>query len=103
MAMRYRTRNGFFLAGWAFLTGVALLCAAAQHAADGASDAGPPGTQPSFVPVVAVRHEDYLAARKGFRTKLVKEGPALQKWEAPRPADDADEVEYRSGELRLKA
>lgn len=92
-------RYARYLAACAFLAEVALLCASCP-AADAAAQ---PSTRPSFAPVVAVQDEDYLVARKHFRTKLVKEGPAPQKWQAPHPAEDADEVDYRSGDLRLKA
>src|SRR5262249_31419372 len=38
-----------------------------------------------------------------FRTKLLRKGPAPQRWQKVKPLPDVAEVEYRSGELRLKA
>lgn len=47
--------------------------------------------------------QDYADARKGFKTRLVRQGPAPQTWTREVPPADADEVEYTSGGLRLKA
>jgi formylglycine-generating enzyme required for sulfatase activity/dienelactone hydrolase len=57
----------------------------------------------TFAPVMEARHEDYARARAGFQTKLVRKGPAPQGWSPLKPPDGVSEVEYTSGELRLKA
>src|SRR5262245_5792744 len=57
----------------------------------------------TFAPVMEAQHEDYARARAGFQTKLVRKGPAPQGWSSLKPPDGVAEVEYTSGELRLKA
>jgi acetyl esterase/lipase len=47
--------------------------------------------------------EDYADARKQFRTRLVRRGPAPQPGAYEVPPPGAKEVEYQSGGLRLKA
>jgi dienelactone hydrolase len=47
--------------------------------------------------------EDYAQARKTFQTRLTRQGPAPQPWQPARLVEDVDEVEYQSGNLRLKA
>jgi len=47
--------------------------------------------------------EDFVEARKKFRTKLLKSGPAPQSWDKESPPPGVQEIEYRSGNLRLKA
>ena len=49
------------------------------------------------------QNEDYATARSRFKTKLIRKGPAPQKFQALRRPADATEVEYVSGKLRLKA
>jgi dipeptidyl aminopeptidase/acylaminoacyl peptidase len=56
-----------------------------------------------LAPVVEVQHEDYAEARSRFRTKLLRHGPAPQPWSPVKPPEGAAEVEYPSGDLRLKA
>ena len=56
-----------------------------------------------FNPEVQIQEEDYAEARRTFRTKLTREGPAPQDQESQRPPADVSEVEFRSGKLRLKA
>jgi dipeptidyl aminopeptidase/acylaminoacyl peptidase len=46
---------------------------------------------------------DYAQARARFKTKLLRKGPAPNKWEPVNPPKGVTEVEYPSGELRLKA
>ena len=46
---------------------------------------------------------DYAQARAGFKTKLLRKGPAPNRWEPVKPPKGVTEVEYPSGELRLKA
>jgi dienelactone hydrolase len=47
--------------------------------------------------------EDYAQARKTYETRLTRQGPAPQAWQRARPGEDVEEVEYQSGNLRLKA
>src|SRR5262245_51523773 len=47
--------------------------------------------------------EDYAQARLRFRTKLLRKGPSPQGWAALKPPAGVTEIEYPSGELRLKA
>jgi dienelactone hydrolase len=47
--------------------------------------------------------EDYAEARKHFRTRLVKQGPAPQPGGPEAPPPGVEELEYQSGGLRLKA
>jgi dipeptidyl aminopeptidase/acylaminoacyl peptidase len=52
---------------------------------------------------VEVQHEDYARARGRFRTKLLRQGPAPQPWSPVKPPAGVAEVEYPSGDLRLRA
>src|SRR5258708_17007323 len=65
--------------------------------------AQPPGDQPDFRPLVAIQNEDYIEARRHFQTKLVRTGPAPQKWTQLSPPTGVKEIEYTSGPLKLKA
>jgi dipeptidyl aminopeptidase/acylaminoacyl peptidase len=56
-----------------------------------------------LAPVVEIQKEDYAKARSEFRTKLLRKGPAPQPWEPIKPPTGVTEVEYPSGDLRLKA
>ena len=57
-----------------------------------------------FAPEVEVQKEDYAAVRSRFRTKLTRRGPAPQKAKpVPKPPKGVTEVEFQSGQLRLKA
>jgi dipeptidyl aminopeptidase/acylaminoacyl peptidase len=47
--------------------------------------------------------EDYAKARKEFKTKLVRKGPVPQGFRELKRPEGVSEVEYPSGELRLKA
>jgi dienelactone hydrolase len=47
--------------------------------------------------------EEYAQARQTFRTRLVRRGPAPQHWERENPPPGAREIEYTSGDLRLRA
>jgi acetyl esterase/lipase len=49
------------------------------------------------------QNEDYAQARSRFQTKLVRKGPSPQGWTPTKPPEGVSEVEYPSGELRLKA
>lgn len=57
----------------------------------------------TFTPEVAVQNEDYAQARSRFHTKLLKKGPSPQPWSPIKPPSGVTEIEYPSGELRLKA
>ena len=58
---------------------------------------------PRATPGLELQSEDFAHARVNFRTTLLQCGPAPQEGEALEKPDDAEEVEYRSGGLRLKA
>jgi dipeptidyl aminopeptidase/acylaminoacyl peptidase len=58
---------------------------------------------PRAAPGMELQSEDYARARSRFRTKLVRHGPAPQHGETLKMPSDAEEVEYGSGDLRLKA
>ncbi len=47
--------------------------------------------------------EDYAEARKKFKTKLLQENPAPQRWLPLQLPPDVTELTYPSGDLRLKA
>jgi hypothetical protein len=47
--------------------------------------------------------EDYAEGRKKFKTRLLRQGPAPQKWEVVRPPRGVREIPYDSGSLHLKA
>src|SRR5262249_3468665 len=57
----------------------------------------------SLSPVVAVHHEDYSQARTKFKTKLLRKVPSPQPSRPVKPPNGVTEVEYDSGDLRLKA
>jgi dipeptidyl aminopeptidase/acylaminoacyl peptidase len=57
----------------------------------------------TFAPEVEVQHEDYAQARGQFQTKLVRKGPSPQPAPPVKPPAGVSEIEYPSGELRLKA
>jgi dienelactone hydrolase len=57
----------------------------------------------AFTPMVEIQKEDYALARSRFQTKLLRKGPAPQPWSPIKPPTGVNEVEYRSGALRLKA
>src|SRR6516225_4866675 len=56
-----------------------------------------------FAPMVKIQAEDYAKVRSQFRTKLTRKGPSPQPWSAAKPPAGVSEIEYVSGELRLKA
>jgi dipeptidyl aminopeptidase/acylaminoacyl peptidase len=67
--------------------------------------AGPAQAQKKddFAPMVKSDDEDYAKVRSQFRTKLTRKGPSPQPWTAAKPPTGVSEVEYMSGDLRLKA
>jgi dienelactone hydrolase len=58
---------------------------------------------PPATPGLELQEEDYAQVRKSFRTQLLRHGPAPQAWEPARPPRGVTEVQYPSGNLRLKA
>jgi alpha/beta superfamily hydrolase len=62
-----------------------------------------PAAPPDFHPLVQIQREDYAKARKHFQTKLLRVGPAPQKWDPLTLSPGATEVEYPSASLKLKA
>jgi dipeptidyl aminopeptidase/acylaminoacyl peptidase len=60
-------------------------------------------TIPVATPGLELQEEDYAQARASFRTNLLRHGPAPQSWRPVRVPPGVQEVEYRSGDLRLKA
>src|SRR4051812_23727675 len=58
---------------------------------------------PRATPGLELQAEDYARARSGFRTHLAQRGPAPQPGEPLKKPDDAEEIEYGAGGLRLKA
>jgi pimeloyl-ACP methyl ester carboxylesterase len=61
------------------------------------------GRAPSWEPQVPVQVEDYDRVRREFHTKLLRRGPSPQKEVIPDPSKGVSVVEFRSGDLRLKA
>jgi dipeptidyl aminopeptidase/acylaminoacyl peptidase len=57
----------------------------------------------TFTPEAVVPPEDYAQARSRFQTKLVRKGPSPQRALPVKPPTGVTEIEYPSGELRLKA
>jgi acetyl esterase/lipase len=57
----------------------------------------------TFAPGMEALNEDYAQARGRFHTKLLRKGPSPQGWKPIKPPEGVTEVEYSSGELRLKA
>jgi dienelactone hydrolase/DNA-directed RNA polymerase subunit RPC12/RpoP len=58
------------------------------------------GLEPTTFPP---QTEDYAEARKKFKTKLLQEKASPQQWEGVEPPPGVTEMEYLSGDLRLKA
>jgi dienelactone hydrolase len=78
------------------VAGIAIIGAAASYVAV--------QSRPLFEPEVQVQDEDYAAARRHFRTTLLREGGSPQREViALRPPDYVDVVEYPSSGLLLKA
>jgi dipeptidyl aminopeptidase/acylaminoacyl peptidase len=63
----------------------------------------PAADLPPATPGLELQEEDYAKARAAFRTRLIRKGPAPQQWGKVRLPPGVIEVEYRSGDLRLKA
>jgi dipeptidyl aminopeptidase/acylaminoacyl peptidase len=58
---------------------------------------------PPATPGLELQDEDYAAARAGFKTRLVRKGPAPQRWQPVTPPEGVLAVEYRSGGLKFRA
>ncbi len=56
-----------------------------------------------FAPEVTVQKQDYAEVRRRFRTKLQRQGPSPQDEPFHKAPSGVAEVEFPSGELRLKA
>jgi dipeptidyl aminopeptidase/acylaminoacyl peptidase len=56
-----------------------------------------------FAPMVKIQDDDYAKVRSQFRTKLTRKGPSPQEWSAVKTPAGVSEIEFVSGELRLKA
>jgi dienelactone hydrolase len=54
-------------------------------------------------PGLELQHEDYARARNAFKTKLVRQGPSPQTGEPLQSPLGAAEIDFRSGDLILKA
>jgi dienelactone hydrolase len=57
----------------------------------------------TFGPPAELQTEDYAQARSRFRTKLITKGPVPQRWSPVKAPAGVTEIEYPSGDLRLKA
>jgi dipeptidyl aminopeptidase/acylaminoacyl peptidase len=55
------------------------------------------------VPELDLKDEDYAKARAQFKTKLVKKGPAPQQWKQLHPPANVEVLDFKSGNLSLKA
>jgi dipeptidyl aminopeptidase/acylaminoacyl peptidase len=64
-----------------------------------------PGCQshPDVSPGLDLQQEDYAQARSAFKTKLLQQGPSPQPGEPLQTPPNTVAIEYRSGELTLKA
>jgi dipeptidyl aminopeptidase/acylaminoacyl peptidase len=81
---------------------VALLCGFIAVSASGAAIAQETN-HPDFHPRASLQHQDYVAARSRFRTKLLRIGPAPQGFKPLALPADATEVTYSSSPDQLKA
>src|SRR5262249_22673359 len=54
-------------------------------------------------PGLEPQEEDYAKVRSEFRTKLLRRGPAPQRWKQVAVPPGVQQIEYLSGQLRLKA
>jgi dipeptidyl aminopeptidase/acylaminoacyl peptidase len=52
---------------------------------------------------VEIQNEDYALARSRFQTRLLRKGPSPQKASPVKPPAGVSDIEYHSGDLRLKA
>jgi dipeptidyl aminopeptidase/acylaminoacyl peptidase len=68
----------------------------------GAQTTSPPPL-PDYRPTVEIQHEDLAAARRHFKTNILRQGPPPTEWVDLDTPKGATEVVYPSGNLRLKA
>jgi dipeptidyl aminopeptidase/acylaminoacyl peptidase len=87
--------GGFLLLALAACGGLVFLGYRAMTQIMGDPQVATPGLEP--------QDEDYAEARKQFLTKLIRQGPSWQSWKKLTPPAGVSEVEYPSGNLRLKA
>jgi hypothetical protein len=73
----------------------------AERPADLDSKAAPSAV--GFEPILKVLDQDYASARKQFHTALTRRGPSPQTEAPATPPDGVERVEFRSGDLHLKA
>jgi dipeptidyl aminopeptidase/acylaminoacyl peptidase len=81
---------------------VLLGCQQRESVQQGKVDA-PVEPPPPATPGLELRAGDYATARSRFRTKLLRKGPAPQRWQKLAIPPGVTEVTYQSGDLRLKA
>jgi dipeptidyl aminopeptidase/acylaminoacyl peptidase len=64
-----------------------------------------PGCQshPDVSPGLGLQQEDYAQARSAFKTKLLRQGPSPQPGEPLQTPPNTVAIDYRSGDLTLKA
>jgi acetyl esterase/lipase len=85
-------------------TAVAFACVVACFSSLAGCGVQPkPGEMPPATPGLELQEEDYATVRARFRTKLVRKGPAPQRWQPVRPPAGVLQLEFRSGDLKLKA
>ena len=63
----------------------------------------PSSLPPDYRPTVEVQNEDLSTARSNFKSRILRKGPPPTEWEDLKTPQDATEVVYSSGDLRLKA
>jgi dipeptidyl aminopeptidase/acylaminoacyl peptidase len=63
----------------------------------------PPPSLPPATAGLELQSEDYAKVRASFRTKLLKKAAAPQRWQKVPVPPGVSLIEYRSGELTLKA
>ena len=73
----------------------------AEPPADFDAKSAPPTS--GFEPIVKVQEQDFATARKAFHTALTRRGPSPQSEPPATPPSGVEQVDFRSGELRLKA
>ncbi len=62
-----------------------------------------PSASPDYHPLVEIQNEELAAARSHFKTNILRYGPPPSEWDDLKTPQDAHEITYKSGNLRLKA
>jgi dipeptidyl aminopeptidase/acylaminoacyl peptidase len=62
-----------------------------------------PSSSPDYRPLVEIQNEELAAARSHFKTNILRSGPPPSEWDDLKTPQDAREITYKSGNLRLKA